>query len=153
MPEGKNCGFIEFHYAASAEQAITSMNNQYIGNAQVRVEYGKAKTASAEAPAAAGYPGYPPAVGEDPYAAQWKEYYAQQAAAAQQAEGVAPAPAVAPTPTAAPVADNVAAAAAPATPGVNHVDGITIKLDVAAINKRYLGKQSKFLRNVRLKWG
>lgn len=157
VPDGKHCGFIEFHYAASAEQAIATMHNQFIGSSQVRCEYGKSKTAS-EAAAAAGYPGYPPTAGaEDPYAAQWQEYYAQQAAE-QQAKGAVPPPALPPgpvpgpsLPAPAPVPNATPAAAE--TPGANHVDGITIKLDVEAINKRYLGKQSKFLRNVRVKWG
>jgi len=150
VPDGKNCGFVEFHYPQSAEQAIATMHQQYIGASQVRCEWGKSRT------------GAGPAAQPD-YSAQWQEYYAQQAqqaadpAAQQQAAAHAAAPAAAnggvpgpqlpPHPAAAaPPPAKAAVAAKPAA----HVDGVTCKLDVEQMNTRYISANAKFLTGTRL---
>lgn len=135
VPEGKNCGFVEFVYPQSAEQAIATMHNQYVGSSQVRVEWGKSKTLSStptQAPAAA-WPAQPD------FSAQWQEYYAQQAAAEAPQAPQAPAP--------------QQPAAQPATNGTTASKPIAAvggTLDTNELNDRYVKEHGKFLLGVKL---
>jgi len=144
VPEGKNCGFVEFVYPQSAEQAIATMHQQYIGSAQVRCEWGKSRTASGGAPAAPAWYGSGGTEAQPDYTAQWQEYYAQQQ---QQQEGQTDQKSAIPAQHVA-----VAGAASAATaPTLKHVDGVTTKLDVSAINERCIADHSRHLLSVSLR--
>lgn len=52
IPAGRNCGFVQYSDRLSAEAALGTMNNQFLGDCTVRVSWGRNRSSSAPTPSA-----------------------------------------------------------------------------------------------------
>jgi hypothetical protein len=165
VPPGRGCGFVQFAERRSAERALAGLNGQPVGNATVRISWGRTmKPGRAAEPAAAqAMPALPPPVagayagmydagayGSDPYAAaaysqQYGGYYGAGALAQQQLQtGDSAAQAAA-------VAAAAASAARPSAYAAPAAFDPRAPVDVGAMNAAYVARRlpqwtGRFLR-------
>jgi len=165
VPPGRGCGFVQFAERRSAERALAGLNGQPVGNATVRISWGrtmKPGRSAAAAPAAPAampaMPTLPPPVagayagmydpgayGSDPYAysQQYGGYYGAGGMTQQQQQ-------LQPGDSAAQAAAAAAAAAARPSAAPAALDP-RAPIDVAAMNAAYVARRlpqwtGRFLR-------
>lgn len=110
VPRDKGCGFVQFVERSAAECALVEMNGAVIGNAAIRISWGRSASKAAAAMTAAmggagqTFPAYPPYISTPAGQYSLMQQYNMYVAAATAANyGVNPAAAAIPKPGALPV--------------------------------------------------